>query len=76
MSFFNWQKEVDKPQKTYAIIYHSNNFGSFYIDKRGVNVRCSMDSAKSCGMTWDNVGQTLRNLKTKFPERNFEMVEI
>lgn len=76
MGFFDWKKEEQSPQKTYAIIYHSNNFGSFYVSKSGVDVCCSMDSAKSCGMTLDNVSRALMSLKTKFPERKFEMVEI
>lgn len=76
MGFFDWKKEETSPQKTYAIVYNSKNFGSFYVNKRGVNVCCAMDSAVSCGKTWDNVLKSFNSLRTTFPDREFQMVEI
>lgn len=73
MGFFNWNK---KPEKVYAITSTTTICGTFYVDKRGNNVCCAMDSAQSNGKTYDNVYKNLQELKRKYPERNFNMEEI
>jgi len=74
MGFFDWKPK--EPPKVYAITSTTNICGAFYVDKRGNNVCCAMDSAQSCGKTFDNVYANLQDLKRKYPERNFSMEEI
>ncbi len=73
MSFFNWKKESDKQ---YAIVVHTNKLGDFYVDKRRINVCCSMDSSRSNGYSFENVNNSLMNLQRLFPVRKYSIVEI
>lgn len=76
MGFFDWNKKSTEPEKVYAITSTTTICGTFYVDKRGNNVCCAMDSAQSNGKTFDNVYANLQDLKRKYPERNFSMEEI
>ena len=74
MGFFDWKPK--EPPKVYAITSTTNICGTFYVDKRGNNVCCGMDSAQSNGKTWENVNNNLKALKVKYPDRIFNIVEI
>ena len=74
--FFDWKPKYQEPEKVYAITSTTNICGTFYVDKRGNNVCCAMDSAQSNGKTYDNVYANLQELKRKHPDRNFNMEEI
>lgn len=76
MGFFDWNKKSAEPEKVYAITSTTNICGAFYVDKRGNNVCCAMDSAQSNGKTYDNVYKNLQELRRKYPERNFSIEEI
>lgn len=76
MRFFDWNKKSAEPEKVYAITSTTTICGTFYVDKRGNNVCCAMDSAQSNGKTFDNVYANLQDLKRKYPERNFNIEEI
>lgn len=76
MGFFDWKPKKQEPEKVYAITSTTTICGTFYVDKRGNNVCCAMDSAQSNGKTYDNVYANLQELKRKYPERNFSMEEI
>jgi len=76
MGFFDWKPKKQEPEKVYAITSTTTICGTFYVDKRGNNVCCAMDSAQSNGKTFDNVYANLQDLKRKYPERNFNIEEI
>jgi len=73
--FFNWLKASDEP-KTYAITSTTKICGTFYVDKRGNNVCCPMDSAQSNGKDWGSVNNNLKALRKLYPDRSFDIVEI
>jgi len=76
MGFFDWKPKKQEPEKVYAITSTTTICGTFYVDKRGNNTCCAMDSAQSNGKTFDNVYANLQDLKRKYPERNFNIEEI
>lgn len=76
MGFFDWNKKSAEPEKVYAITSTTTICGTFYVDKRGNNVCCAMDSAQSNGKTLDKVSANLQELKRKYPDRQFNMEEI
>lgn len=60
----------------WAITLTTPTIGTFYVDKKGANVCCAMDSSRSCGYTEEKVAKAFNDLKAKNPTYNYEMVEI
>ena len=76
MGFFDWKPKKQEPEKVYAITSTTTICGTFYVDKRGNNVCCAMDSAQSNGKDWDKVNANLTNLRRTYKDRDFNIVEI
>ncbi len=76
MGFFSSLFNNDKPKSNWAITLTASQAGTFYVNKRGVNVCCAMDSSLSCGITEEKVAKVFNDLKAKNPNYDYNMVEI
>jgi len=76
MGFFSNLFEKKISSIKWAITLTTPTIGTFYVDKKGANVCCAMDSSMSCGYTEENVAKVFNELKTINPTYQYEMVKI
>lgn len=76
MGFFSNLFKIDNPTKHWAITLTTKTSGTFYVNNRGVNVCCAMDSSVSCGYTETEVAKVFNQLKLANPTWDYNMVEI